>query len=368
MGRNGYKLKGSLKRRGYDWWWHSFTGRHRETGEEKAFFVEYYIINPGLMEKEPIFGQLPENRTKGIKPSYGMIKAGIWGEGAGQIHNFWGKDKVQADFTKMNVNIGGYTADENHMKGKVSLSEEEVKHHPEYMSQAGFMSWDLKLYKTLKFSVGYGASKLFQFLNAFKMYWHVEGMKVEMEGKVTYNGEEYIVSRDNSYGYQDKNWGTDYTNPWIWLNCNNFHEKGKNEYLPLTSLDVGGGRPVVFGVPIPRKMLIAFYHDNRLYEFNFSKFWRYNKQWFDCPSGDTYVYWNVTAETRKNKIEVNFKSRKSEMLSVNYENPDGEKLHNNLWNGGTAFGTVKLYGKQNGKWVLLHEFEGSNGGCEYGDY
>lgn len=46
LSRNQYMLSGALKNNGYDWWWYSFTGTNQITGEQKAFFVEYFIINP----------------------------------------------------------------------------------------------------------------------------------------------------------------------------------------------------------------------------------------------------------------------------------------------------------------------------------
>ena len=55
---------------------------------------------------------------------------------------------------------------------------------------------------------------------------------------------------------------------------------------------------------------------------------------------------------------------KSEMLLVNYEAPNGKKLHNRLWNGGNGKGTVKLY--RHGK--LVDEIVAENVGCEYGEY
>ena len=61
ISRNACMLKGKLAKRGYDWWWHSFTGVDEETGEEKAFFIEFFVCNPDLAEPEPVLGQLPEN-------------------------------------------------------------------------------------------------------------------------------------------------------------------------------------------------------------------------------------------------------------------------------------------------------------------
>lgn len=44
-------LKGPLAKKGYDWWWHSFTAEHSKTGERKSFYIEYFLCNPALAEK-----------------------------------------------------------------------------------------------------------------------------------------------------------------------------------------------------------------------------------------------------------------------------------------------------------------------------
>ena len=43
------------------------------------------------------------------------------------------------------------------------------------------------------------------------MYWHAQGVKTEYSGTVTLDGEEYVVLPEKSYGYADKNWGSDFT-------------------------------------------------------------------------------------------------------------------------------------------------------------
>ena len=62
--KNAFMLTGSFAKRGYDWWWHNFTARNETTGEEKSFFVEFFIINPKLTEhkEEPILGQTEDNQ------------------------------------------------------------------------------------------------------------------------------------------------------------------------------------------------------------------------------------------------------------------------------------------------------------------
>ena len=54
----------------------------------------------------------------------------------------------------------------------------------------------------------------------------------------------------------------------------------------------------------------------------------------------------------------------SKILFINYEAPNGKKLHNKLWNGGNGEGVVKLYHKN----VLVDEILVKNLGCEYGVY
>ena len=61
--RDACMLRGPLAHQGYDWWWHSFTAQDAVTGEDKPFFIEFFVCNPALAEAEPVLGQLPANST-----------------------------------------------------------------------------------------------------------------------------------------------------------------------------------------------------------------------------------------------------------------------------------------------------------------
>ena len=76
ISRDACMLHGPLASCGYDWWWHSFTAQDAETGEDKAFFIEFFVCNPALAEEEPVLGQLPENKAAGKRPSYLMSRPG----------------------------------------------------------------------------------------------------------------------------------------------------------------------------------------------------------------------------------------------------------------------------------------------------
>ncbi|MNB78611.1 hypothetical protein D3C75_253170 [compost metagenome] len=364
--RNMYMLKKNpLASKGYDWWWHSFTGKHQETGEEKAFFIEYFIINPSLGGNEPIFGQLRDTVNK---PSYVMVKAGYWGEDARQIHNFYGINELKMDDKKLELTVGSCTLSETFMSGNVSLSEEDKAAHPEYMSDSGSMSWKLHINKKVAFNVGYGASPFFRAINAFEMFWHAEGMKTEYSGEVLLNGTPYIVLPETSYGYADKNWGADFTSPWVWLSSCNLTSKISGKPLKNSVFNVGGGKPKIFGMPLDRKLLIDFYYEGKSYEFNFSKFWTFTRTRFDCYETEQDLVWSIFSQNSKSAIQIDVSCSKKEMLLINYEAPNGKKLHNRLWNGGTGHGEIKLYKKHSGKLIIIDELKVANMGCEYGVY
>ena len=46
--RDACMLRGPLAHQGYDWWWHSFTAQDAVTGEDKPFFIEFFVCDPAL--------------------------------------------------------------------------------------------------------------------------------------------------------------------------------------------------------------------------------------------------------------------------------------------------------------------------------
>ncbi len=369
ISRNACMLKGKLAKRGYDWWWHSFTGVDEETGEEKAFFIEFFVCNPDLAEPEPVLGQLPENQFAGKKPSYLMVKAGCWGKDARQLHRFFSWNDISvSEGVPFSIIADDCYATETKLCGSVNIAPEEAAAHPEWMCGAGEMSWELAVDKQIAFNVGYGAGDTMRAVNAFEMYWHAEGMKTLYSGTVTFNGRRYSVTPENSYGYADKNWGGDFTSPWIWLSSNCMESRITGEKLENSVFDIGGGRPRVFGVSLDRILLGAFYYEGREYEFNFSKVWTRPKTVFRCFETDTEIVWHIKQSTPKYEMRTCIHCRKDEMLFVNYEAPDGSKQHNRLWNGGTGKGRIKLFERRHGSLELIDDINVSHVGCEYGEF
>lgn len=368
--RDAYMLKGPLAKKGYDWWWHSFTAHHAKTGEAKSFYIEYFLCNPAHAQAEPVLvWNDPAGRSAGRRPSYCMVNVGFWGDPKGQLHRFFPWSQVHvSDGVPFHLKAGDCTCSETHMNGRVAVSKADAKAHPEWMSDAGVMEWDLRIDKQVAYNVGYGASSFFRRLNAFEMFWHAEGMKTAFEGWLRLNGEEYIVRPEDCYGYADKNWGGDFTSPWVWLSSNDLISKATGKRLHNSVFEIGGGNPKAFGIALGRKLLGQFYYEGQDYEFNFSKFWTGSRTHFDCRETDTHIIWHVVQTTFRAKMIVDITCRKADMLLINYESPDGYKRHTRLWNGGTGQGTVKLYQRRHGRWRLIDQVYANHVGCEYGEY
>ena len=362
-------LRGPLARKGYDWWWHSFTAQDAETGEDKPFFIEFFLCNPALAEEEPVLGQLPENRRLGKRPSYLMVKAGAWGEDHCQLHRFFAwKDVILRGKAPYRVEAGDCLASETELKGSVTVGREEAAAHPEWMCDAGTISWDLTVDKQIAFNVGYGAGKLLRDAEAFAMYWHAEGMKSAFSGEIVFNGRRYLVTPEKCYGYADKNWGRDFTSLWVWLSSNCLVSRKTGEPLSNSVFDIGGGRPKIYFVPLDRRLLGVFWYEGREYDFNFSKLRLRVKTEFSFEDREDLAVWHVRQENVNAVMETEIFCRKADMLLVNYEAPDGSKRHNRLWNGGNGWGTIRLYDKKNGQPELVDEVTATHVGCEYGEY
>ena len=369
ISRDAFMLHGPLALHGYDWWWHSFTAQDTVTKEEKPFFIEFFLCNPALAEEEPVLGQLPANKEAHKRPSYLMVKAGCWGEDHCQLHRFFSLKNVRVkQGAPYEIEAEDCFASETALRGSIHITPEEAKAHPEWMCDSGEMQWNLTVEKQIAFNVGYGASKPLRDAEAFAMYWHAEGMKSAFAGEIVYNGRTYTVSKEKSYGYADKNWGRDFTSPWVWLSSNCLYSKKLGKRLENSVFDIGGVRPKIYFVPLDRRLLGVFYYEGKEYDFNFSHVWLNVKTEFSFEEREEEVVWHVRQENKHAAMETEVRCQKKDMILVNYESPDGEKKHQRLWNGGNGVGTVRLYDRSEDGFVLVDEIEATHIGCEYGEY
>lgn len=357
LSKNSFMLNGSFKRKGYDWWWHSFTA-YDEFGNEVPFFFEFFITNPKYKELD--LG------LKTHKPSFLMVKFGHWGKDHIELNYFLPlKDVYIKKGKDFYVKTDNLFLSEIESKGSFMIDENNIG-YINGMSDLGSVSWNIEIDKTIAWNVGYGTSSLFRLIKAFQMYWHAEGMKTLFSGEIILNNKKYTIIKDKSYGYADKNWGRGFTSPWVWLSSNNLYSINRNKKLENSVFDIGGGRPKIYCLALNRKLLSGFYIEGKEYEFNFSKFWTKSRTEFDFKEDDKKVYWYVCQKNRKYYYVANFSCEKDNMIKVRYIDPKGNIKFHNLWNGGNGKGNFKIYKKKNN--VLIEDIDVMNLGCEYGEF
>jgi hypothetical protein len=353
-------LKGKLASRGYDLWCHSFTATNAKAKKRKAFYIEFFIINPKVSPKKIQYGQLNQ------KPCYTMINVGCWGDKPLQLHSFYTIKETDISLNKLEIEVAECYLSEIRTFGEVNV--ENANFHPEYMSDNGNIKWDLKIRKIMPFNIGYGACKLLRTMNVFEMFWHAEGMKTDYCGYIEVNDEKYIVNSESSYGYADKNWGKNFINPWIWISSSHMVSRISKRKLKNSAFDIGGSKPIIINIPLNNKLLIYIVHQGKEYNFNFALFWKQINTKFECKETETDIIWNITTTNYNSKAIITCKCNKTEMLMKNYESPDGKKLHNNLWTGGNGQGRIQLYKRHLFLFELIDDIDFYNAGCEYGEY
>ena len=87
IARDACQLFGAQARKGYDGWWHSFTGHDAETGEARPFYL-----------------------------------MGAWGEDAAQLHRFWGWKQIKVNWdVPFRVEADDCFLTEDHTRGRVKV-------------------------------------------------------------------------------------------------------------------------------------------------------------------------------------------------------------------------------------------------------
>lgn len=368
LARNAHMLTGSLARRGYMRWWHSLSGIQPETGEQRTFFVEFFCINPGLGCDQPILGQHPYFKKRGMRPSYVMIKAGVYpnaqGKGGKQLHAFYPVSSLKTTQSPLTMQVEDCLYSESRLSGYIDVSWQEARHRS-LMTNAGSMEWDLEVSKMVSCHTGLLAGRFFQALNALDSYWHGEGIRSFFKGTVTLDGTVYQVSPDTSYGYADKHWGRSFNRPWVQLASCRLTSERTGKELRSSVLAVSGCCPRFLFIPLRHKLMIQLTYTGEDYEFGFPRPFLLSRcKWETKETNKRYI-WHITARNRNAVIKISGNCVKEQMMPLLYENPDGIKPRNPLLSGGCGTGTVQIFRRTPGGRELLDTLHMENMLCAY---
>lgn len=340
LDRNAYMLCGSLARRGYLRWWHSFSGISRESGERRSFFVEYLILNP-----------VPGKPKKGghVTPSYVRVSAGILPsatDGGLVLHSHYPISAAKYARKPLYFQVEDNMLRENRITGTVSVSPVQAETSLS-ATDAGTIVWDLEIYKTIACHVGFLASPLLSALSALDSFWHAEGIKTHFRGRVTVNGEPFDVMADDCDGYADKHWGSRFNNPWLQLSSCNLISERTGKPLKHSALAIDGCCPRFLFFRFRPRLILQLTYTGEDFCYSFCSPLKRVKIKWGIRESRTFFTWHVKAADRGSMVKVTLQSPKAEMLPVEYARPEGAFGNENgisrLRIGASGYGTLDLY-------------------------
>lgn len=345
--RNLPWMTGNLGNWGYVRWCHSFTGIGRESGRKRRFFVEYCILNPGIGREEPIMG----DKRRHQRPSYMLVRAGFYGKDGVCLNKYYGIGEVDAPARFLKITAGECFLSEDNIWGRIRSGHS--------------MMWSLRVNRRVSFHVAYSRNCFVREINPQDMYWSADGMRTEYEGIVVLDGESYDVKRKGCHGYADKKWGRDYTCPWFWLYGNEMESIKYGKPLSRSAFAIGGGNPVVLGIPMRSKVYANIFYEGKNYVVDETSPWTLPRMRYACGVKGGRAFWHVKAENLAVAMEIKIHCGKDELQEVRYQTPDGKWNRNRMLGGGTGRGEILLYRRSGMRYRLVDKIVVRDAGCEF---
>lgn len=299
----------------YEWWWHHMTAYNKKTGKPKSFFIEFFLM----------------------EGKYGMLKIGCWAQNFHQknkqISVFFKPEECFASKKQMNVKffkneITFANASNNRLNGHIV--QKEIPSRKNLYSDKGTVSFHILVHKFKN----YKTTNIYFPTKLIPMYWYIGGLYTEFSGEIIWDDQTYEFIPKLSFGYQDKNWGYNYSQPWLWLqsSCILYN----NEIIPKAAFACGGctpsrwnllGHHVIFTCSIPK--IFSF-------EINFTKlkFDQYKFEWRNKSR------WMLTIKNKSHDIVIDIQCPQYGITEIHYETPKGELR--NVSNSGIGKGTLTI--------------------------
>jgi hypothetical protein len=303
-----------------------------------------------------------------MKPSYLLVKAGAFpdadGEGGTQLNVFYPISEVLTAENPFIMQTPDSFYSENHISGFVDIDAHEAE-YPFFMTDAGYMEWDLELHKAVACDMGFVTSPISTALGILSSFWHAEGMKSFYKGRVSLNGTEYTVTPETSFGYADKNWGREANKPLLLLASSNIQSERNDRNFKHSALAVNGCFPKLFFLPLKRRLMIQLTYMGEDFEFHFASIKCISRcRWKLKETNKRYI-WHIKAQNKTSVIKLSLNCTKAQMLALMYENPDGSLPESPLLSGAGGSGSIELYRRINGDLELIDTMRVENLLCMY---
>jgi hypothetical protein len=370
-----YMLNHKLRSCGFELWRSIFCGISKTTGEERTFFIEFYLVNPSVSPKTAVIAQksrlkmtesdlqyalagtasaLEINAEPDVQPSYVLVKAGAWGKSGKQVNQFFPASDCIWMKNDRTLHAGGCSMSEDTLTGSVSVSYAQLRESPEFLCNAGSIDWDLRYEKVVTQKPGY---------NHKKSVWFASAAKAVFAGVVHLDGEEYNVIPKSSFGYMDKAWSSRLSETYFHLSTVNLSSIITGKLLSKSSLAIQGEYD-------GRVNLLLCIEGKNLSITGHTPFDKYSEI-HDClqvpRDGDgEKLHWTVSFKKNSYVIDVDVFCRTSEMFIRDYEVPEAGRRLLKVLGGGSGTGEIRIYQKNGKNLEMLEHVHLADTVCEYG--
>ena len=378
-----YLLRGKLRSEGFERWRYSFCASSKSTGDERRFFIEMYLVNPAVSPNVVVIAQKTrlstgisdasvqqaltggmsgyDSRFSGqeivVKPSYLLVKAGVYGDNGKQMNKFISSAKFNYSKSTATIKTDDCLFSADTLIGTVEVTDGDLRVRPEMLCNAGFMTWELKYENSVEGKTLYGNSS-----NS----WVPLGCKSKFIGSLTFDGEEYAVTPEKSFGYVDKSWGESLSNPYYHISTSRLTSMITGKSLPSSYVSIEGE----FGKKKELNGLIeiegrtfrigGFLNGLGMVETHYCT---------QVPSNEDgeKLHWSVSLEKGEYVVDLDVFCRASEMFVRDYEVPQGKRTLMKVLGGGTGTGEVRIFKKVGKNLELLEHANIYDTICEFGE-
>lgn len=375
------KLNGSYKKSGFDRWRLVTNGVNYVTGEEKTFFIEFYVVNPSRSLDEAVLGfKNRYNKTVSdlqfalanseaaksltsqvfVTPSFFMVRAGILSSGARHMNSYYPCSAVDFDSKEyiLSLDQKKYTnivLADSFTVGSIEVSEKDLIANPEFMCNPGKISWNLQFEKSISFSTDCICKSV---------NWSVLGGHTDFSGTIIYNDEEFSVVPKKSFGYYDKNWGKDFISPFFHISSSSITSVITGKLFEKSAVVAQG--------EYNNRLCILIDLDGEIVEFNAAKRKNYKVSFdfMEVPveeGADHKVHWTISVQNRKYVADIDIYCNEKDMFLRDYESPEGGRKVLKVLGSGLGAGTLKLYKMHKKALELIEQAKITKCVCEYGN-
>ncbi len=371
-----YVLRGKLRHEGYERWRYVFSGTNTVTSREKRFFIELYIVNPGISPKAVVIGQKSRlamseadlkyviegkssAQTAGneieVKPSYVAVKAGFFGQNGKQINKFFSSSQLTFVRNSGTFKVGDNVFSSDSLSGSVEVSEQELRVMPELLCSAGSMKWDLKFDRNIICEPLY---------NKKMNFWAPFGAKSTFIGTVVADGQEYAVSSRSCNGYSDKSWGQSLNSPYFHISSAKLTSLISGKSLLNSCVTVEGN--------IEGTLYSMFAIEGTTFKIKEKRPFKKQSVVYDCsqmPESEenAKVHWSMSVTYGQYLIDLDIYCRVNEMIVRDYEIPQGKRCLLKILGGGNGTGEIRIYRTIGKNIELLEHANIYDALCEFGE-